>query len=220
MVIIICKSKVSYRFLRIFFHLCSNNNNNKQLLYNYYFSPFTLLTWTHIDLSQSYSPTERWPRNISINFLIEWRIEEKVKKEVHTRIRRCVESVLRVSFRGNEPSTALYLFPFVARTFRFAIDEKRLVKGFEKYTPIHADKKTFYSIQRKEAGPTLCWFAHSRRCPSTREGWLRCFEVRRDALESGCNAASSIYASFFRVFDAWRFDTKPIDAHPLYNVTR
>lgn len=61
-----------------------------------------------------------------------------------------------VSFRGNEPSTALYLFPFVARTFRFAIDEKRLVKGFEKYTPIHADKKTFYSIQRKEAGSTLC----------------------------------------------------------------
>lgn len=146
-----------------------------------------------------------------------------MKKEVHTAnssVRGIGAPPCGGSFRGNEPSTALYLFPFVARTFRFAIDEKRLVKGFEKYTSIHADKKTFYSIQRKEAGPHIVLVRALQAMPEHSRGLLRCFEVRRDALESGCNVASSIYASFFRVFDAWRFDTKPIDAHPLYNVTR
>lgn len=111
-----------------------------------------------------------------------------MKKEVHTAnssVRGIGAPPCGGSFRGNEPSTALYLFPFVARTFRFAIDEKRLVKGFEKYTSIHADKKTFYSIQRKEAGPHIVLVRALQAMPEHSRGLATLFRGSKGCTRIG-----------------------------------
>lgn len=80
------------------------------------------------------------------------------------------------SFRGNEPSTALYLFSFVARTFRFAIDEKRLVKGFEKYTTADTCRQKDVLFDSKKRGPHIVLARALQAMPEHSRG---CYAVSR-----------------------------------------
>lgn len=149
------------------------------IIINNYFSPFTLLTSTHKAILR--------PRGGLVTFqLICWskRRKGEERRDSTPRIRRCVESVrstymLHVSLRGNEPSTALYLFPFVARTFRFAIDEKRLVKGFEKYTADTCRQKDVLFDSKKRGRPPHC-------VGSRTPGDARALERVGYAVSKGC----------------------------------
>lgn len=153
------------------------------IIINNYFSPFTLLTSTHKAILR--------PRGGLVTFqLICWSKRRKGEERgiPHREFvgawnrcapRICSTYMLHVSLRGNEPSTALYLFPFVARTFRFAIDEKRLVKGFEKYTADTCRQKDVLFDSKKRGRPPHC-------VGSRTPGDARALERVGYAVSKGC----------------------------------
>lgn len=217
----ICESKVSYTFLRNFFIFAPYNNNNKQLLFYYWLQPGRTSIFPKAILRLVAK------RSGLVTFqLISWSNEEKKKRgrkrcthrEFVGAWNRC--STMRRIFQRKWAIDRFVSILFCGADISFRNRWEEVGKGFRKihdgrYMPT---KRRF--IRFKEKRPPHCVGSRTPGDARALERLLRCFEVRRDALESGCNVASSIYASFFRVFDAWRFDTKPIDAHPLYNVTR
>lgn len=103
----------------------------------------------------------------------------------------------------------LYRGHFVSKSMR-----RGAVKGFEKYDDTCRQKDVLFDSQRS---PTL--LAVPLEAMPVHSTLLRCFEVQGMRQNRAVRCLLYLRLVFPR-FDAWRFDTKPIDAHPLYNVTR